>query len=53
MEKTKWLQLNPSDRIVYVEDLLDKLKVTTEKAEKKEIERKIFNLIEWQEQIDE
>jgi hypothetical protein len=49
MNKLKWLELSDKEKVIYVEDTLDKLQVVTDHKEKKELENKIFDILEFEE----
>ncbi len=52
MEKQKWFQLDKKAKVVYIEDIIDKLAVSTERLEKKELENRLLEIINWQEEYD-
>lgn len=52
MEKLDWFNLNKNDRVAFLEEKLDKLGADPKLHEKKELEKEIFEILNWEQKYD-
>lgn len=48
MNKLQWFQLDRPQRVAYIEEKLDKLKVEKNIHFKKELEKQVFEILDWE-----
>lgn len=52
MDKIEWFNLDKQEKIQYLEEKLDKIANVTELNEKREAEKAVFQIINWEEEYD-
>ena len=52
MEKIDWFQTEKSKRVEYLEEKLDKLANATDLHTKKELEKQLFEIFNWEQKYD-